>query len=63
MKKQTHYFILIGIISLALGVGAGFLIKNKITANEMDNKVANEKANETSVSPPALAQSKQDQQN
>ena len=62
MKKQTHYFILIGIISLALGVGAGFLIKNKITTNEMDNKAVNEKANDISASPPAHTHNKQDQQ-
>lgn len=27
MKKHTQYFILIGIISLALGISVGFLIK------------------------------------
>lgn len=54
MKKQTNYFILIGIISLALGVGAGFLIKNKITANE----TANEKASDISATPSAPTQNK-----
>lgn len=27
MKKHTQYFIIIGIVSLALGVGVGLLIK------------------------------------
>lgn len=30
MKKHTQYFILIGIVSLALGLGVGFLIKKNM---------------------------------
>jgi len=34
MKKHTQYFILIGIVSLALGVGVGFLIKKGMNAED-----------------------------
>lgn len=34
MKKHTQYFILIGIVSLALGVGVGFLIKKGMNEDE-----------------------------
>ncbi|MFP4313306.1 MAG: hypothetical protein ACLFR0_03170 [Alphaproteobacteria bacterium] len=30
MKKYTKYFILIGVLALLLGLGAGFLIKNLV---------------------------------
>lgn len=34
MKKHTQYFILIGIISLALGIGVGLLIKKGMNKDD-----------------------------
>lgn len=34
MNKHTQYFILIGIVSLALGVGVGLLIKKGMNKEE-----------------------------
>lgn len=35
MKKHTQYFIIIGIVSLALGIGVGFLIKKGMNKEEI----------------------------
>lgn len=39
MSKYTKYYIIIGIVSLALGLGTGFLIKGLTQNDETIQKV------------------------